>query len=83
MEGAAHLNIMTESNNYMDDETPVGELQFKLMVKNASIDTGATSNNMREKLPNLDTYMYKVNSNIENFNQYVKVNVDGLKERSD
>ena len=67
----------------MDDESSVGELLFKLMIQKSIIYTRATSTYLRENLANLDTYMSTVNSDIENFNQYVKVNVDGLKARGE
>ena len=54
----------------------MGEFLFKLMIKNAIIETRATATHLRENLTNLDTYNSTVNSDIENFNQYVKVNVD-------
>ena len=78
---AAHMKIVAESNNYMYNDTPVGELLFKLMMKKSTIDTRATSTHLMENLTSLNTYMSTVNLDIENFNQYVEVNVDGLKER--
>ena len=65
----------------MDYETPVVELLFKLIMQKAVIDTRAKATYLRYNLTNLDTYMSTVNSDIYNFNQYVKVNVDGLKAR--
>ena len=53
------------------------------MIQKAISYTRATSTNLRENITNLDTYISTVNSNIGNFNQYVKVNVDGLKERGE
>ena len=53
------------------------------MIKNAIIETRATATHLRENLTNLDTYMSTVNLDIENFNNYVKVNVDRLKERGE
>ena len=76
---SSHVKVMAYSINYMDDDTPVVELLFKLMMQKAIIDTRATATHLRENIINLDTYMSTVNSNIEKFNQYVNVNVDGLK----
>ena len=67
----------------MDGETPLGELLLKLMMHRSVIDTRATSTYLRENLTNLDTHMSTVNLYIENFNQYVKLNVDGLKARGE
>ena len=38
---------------------------------------------LSENLTDIDTYMSTVNLDIEKFNQYFKVNVDGLKSRGD
>ena len=65
----------------MEGETPVVELLFKLMMQKAVINTRATDTYLRNNLTNLDTYIYTLNLDIENFNQYVKLNVDGLKSR--
>ena len=67
----------------MNDETLVSEFLFKLMIQKSVIDKRATSTHLRENLTNLDAYMSTVNSDIENFNQYVQVNVDGLKARGE
>ena len=83
MPESAHLKIVSESEKYMNDETPAGEFLFKLMMQNAVIDTRETATYLRDNLTNLDTCMYTVNSDIDTFNWYVKVNVDGLKTRGD
>ena len=80
---SAHLNIVAESRKYMDGETLVDDLLFKFIMKKYSIDTHATATHLWENMTNLDTYMSNVNSNIENSNQYVKVNVEGLKAGGD
>ena len=67
----------------MDGETLVGELLFKLTTKKSIIDTHATATHLQENLTNFGTYMSTVNYNIKNFNQYIKVNVDGLKARGE
>ena len=55
MKEAAYLKIFSESNKYMDDDTPVGELIFKLMIQKAIIYTRATATRLRKNLANLDT----------------------------
>ena len=70
----------------MDGDMLVGDLVFKLTMKKVVIDTRETATYLRENLTNLENYMSTVNSDIENFNQYLKVNEDGLKsggERTD
>ena len=64
----------------MDNETPVGGFQFKIMMQKAVIDTRVIATCLRENLTNLDTYMFTVNSDIDNFNQYGIMNVHDLKE---
>ena len=44
---SAHLKIVAESNNYMDDETQVGELLFKSMMQKAVIETIETTTHLR------------------------------------
>ena len=61
----------------------VGELLFKFTMNKSTIDTRATAMHLEENLTNLDTYMSTVNSNIDNVNQYVKVNVDRFKARDE
>ena len=68
----AHLKIVTESIKYMDWETPVGDLIFKMVMKKFIIDTFSKEHHIRENLTNLDTYMSTVDSNIESFNKYVR-----------
>ena len=59
------------------------EFLFKMMVQKSVVDTRETATYLRDNLTNLDTYMSTVKSDIENFNQYVKVNVDGVKARGE
>ena len=47
MTEASHLNIVVESINYMDDETPVSELILKLMMQKSIIDTKYTATHLR------------------------------------
>ena len=61
----------------------MGELLFKLMMQKAVINTKAAAIYPRDSLTNIYTYISTVNLSIKNFNQYVKVNVDGLKARGE
>jgi hypothetical protein len=56
---------------------------FKLLTRKANTDTRATASQLQENLTNLDSYMSTVDSNIELFNQHVKVNRDGLTARGE
>ena len=51
----AHLNIVAESDKYMEGETPVGEILFKLIIQKSVINTRAAANYLRDNLTNLDT----------------------------
>ena len=53
------------------------------MIQKAEIDTRATASHSRGNLTNLETYITTVNSNIETFNQHVKVNLEGLRVRDE
>jgi hypothetical protein len=55
-----------------------GIMLFKLLTRNANTDTRATALQLRENITYLDSYMSTVDSNIELFNQHLKVNRDGL-----
>jgi hypothetical protein len=81
------LKILTEQDKYhigaANDRTPSGPLLFKLLMQKAIIDTRATSSLLRENLSSLDTYMATIKSNIEEFNEYVKQNYEGLLARGE
>ena len=77
------MKIVSEQDKYVRFDTPIGGCLFKLLMQKAVIDTRATATHLRENLTNLDSYMSTVSSNIEKFNQYVKVNVEGLKARGE
>lgn len=78
---AGRLKVLAETERYTINGHKSGSLFFKLLMKKAVIDTRATANHYRMNLINLDSYMSVVDSNIQLFNQYVKINRDGLKSR--
>ena len=55
MSEAEHLKIVAEPSKYMDDETPAGDILFKLMMQKSIIETRATATHLRENLTNLYT----------------------------
>jgi hypothetical protein len=83
MTEAGKLKIMKESDAYFVDGILYGTLLLKLILKNAIIDSRATSANLREQLTTLDSYMASVDCNIELFNQHIKEVVSGLRERGE
>ena len=76
---AGKLKILAESQKYHTRESPCGPLLFKLLMQKAIIDTRATATMFRDNLSSLDTYMSSVNSDVKRFNDYVKLNSEGLK----
>ena len=77
-----HLKLLAETDKYVVNGHYSGVLYLKLMTLKAIVDTRATASHMRENLTNLDTYMISTaRSNIKEFNQYVKVNREGLRAR--
>lgn len=77
------LKVLAEAESYTIGNTPSGSLFFKLLMQKAIVDTRATASHLRENLTNLDSYISTVDSNIQLFNQYVKVNKEGLKARGE
>jgi len=81
------LTILAEQDKYYitvaNVDYPCGPLLFKLLMQKAVIDTRATASLLRENLSSLDTYMSSIQSNIEDFNKYVKMNYEGLKARGE
>jgi hypothetical protein len=78
-----HLRIVSEAESYNMEGTHSGIMLFKLLVRKANTDARATASQHQENLTNLDSYMSTVDSNIELFNQHVKVNRDGLTNRGE
>ena len=60
------------------NQNPSSTLLFKLLMQKAIINMRATTSLLCENLSSLDTYMAMVNSNIEEFNKYIKMNYKGL-----
>jgi hypothetical protein len=61
-----------------DDTTCGGVALLKIIIHESHLDTNATTNQIRTKLSNLDSYIPTVDSNIGRFNQYVKLLIQSL-----
>jgi hypothetical protein len=72
MTEAGKLKITKESNAYYVNGILSGTLLLKLILKKASIDSRATSANLREQLTTLDAYTASVDCNVELFNKHIK-----------
>ena len=75
--------IISESTKYHIGSNTCGALLFKLLIHNAIIDTRSTASNIRENLSSIDTYTATVKSEIDKFNEYAKINYEGLTARGD
>ena len=74
-------NIIAESTKYHIVINPCVYILFKLIPQKSIIDIRVTASKMIENLSSLDTYIATVNSNIEIFNEYVKINYEALTTR--
>ena len=81
----ARSKVTLKKKDYMIDfnnvEYTCGIALLKVVIQLSHIDTNATVRALRQELSSLDTYMVKVNSNIELFNQYVRATLDALRAR--
>ena len=59
-----------------------GVALLKIVIRESHLDTNATANQIRTKLSTLDTYIITIDSNIGNFNQYVKLLIQSLSARN-
>ena len=75
--------MVDETDEYTIGDTPVGIKYLKHMLDRATVDTRSTASHLRKNLTDLDSYMATINSNIEEFNNYVKINQQGLKARGE
>eukprot|EP00957_Ditylum_brightwellii_P100119 7630271-Ditylum_brightwellii.AAC.1 len=63
--------------------SPVGGLFFKHLTSKTVVDTAVTAAQMQENLVCLPNYMLQVNSDIEAFNKWVRVNHQSLLARGE
>ena len=78
-----HTKLVGHSKEYDVLGHSSGSLLFKLMISKAIVDTKATSSLHRERLMDLDKQMGRVNSNITEFNHFVKINMEALAARGE
>ena len=53
-------------------------LLFEILLWKAIIDTRDKVSNRRENIPSLNTYISRVKSDIDKFNEYAKINYEAL-----
>ena len=72
-------NIPVEKRKFISGGQPNGPMIFRLLIQKAIIDTRQTAGKFWYNLFPLDTYMNYVNTTIEEFNRYIKLNREGIK----
>ena len=79
------LKVNADADQYLLQSTkePSGICFLLLLIQSATIHTRATINTIRKSLYSLDTYMIKVDYDIEKFNQFVKLQREALMSRGE
>lgn len=79
------LRIIAEKDKYTvkvnNVEYPNGPMLFKLVMSRAIVDTKSTASHMQGNLMNLTSYISTIDSDIVRFNEYVKIQREGLLAR--
>ena len=73
--------VLLSEEDYTVDGTSSGVALLKVIVRETSLDTNATTRFIRDSLSNLDSYMEDIDSDIKKFNEYVKTQVEALSAR--
>lgn len=76
------ISLWSEQYRIGDNNLCSGVALLKIIVRESHLDTNATTNQIRTKLSNLDSYILTVDSDIGKFNQYVKLLVQSLMARN-
>jgi hypothetical protein len=76
------ISLWSEQYRISDNNLCSGVALLKIIVRESHLDTNATTNQIRTKLSNLDSYILTVDSDIGKFNQYVKLLVQSLTARN-
>lgn len=79
----AEIKILAERSKYHIGDTPCGPLLYKLLMQKAIVDIRATGSLLRSNLIELDSYMSSIKSDVQAFNNHVKLNYEGLKTRGE
>jgi hypothetical protein len=77
----AKQKILLHEEQYTVDGIRSGACLLKVVIRESHLDSNATTKFIRESLSSLDTYMVKIDSDIEKFNDYVRDLVDSLSAR--
>lgn len=74
-----YLVKIVDPNNNQVSKFVNGPKLYKFILSKAMVDTQATTSHYSENLMSLDTYMPTVDSDIIEFNKYVRINRQGLR----
>jgi hypothetical protein len=77
----AKQKILLHEEQYTVNGIRSGACLLKVVIRESHLDSNATTKFIRESLSSLDTYMTKIDSDIEKFNDYVRDLVDSLSAR--
>ena len=75
---ADKTKVIMHSTKYICQGLPSGPMLLKFIVQETCVDSNATTQQIRDSLGNLDSYMRHVKSNITMFNQHVCLLLDSL-----
>ena len=76
------ISLWSEQYRIGDNDLCSGVALLKIIIRESHLDTNATTNQIRTKLSNLDSYILTVDSDIGKFNQYVKLLIQSLTARN-
>jgi hypothetical protein len=75
--------LLLKKHEYTVNGEPSGNLLLRLIIRESSLDSNASSTIIRTKLSKLDEYMPVVKSDIKKFNTYVDTQIHALTARSE
>jgi len=76
------VSIWSDQFRIGDRKLCGGVALLKVIIRESHLDTNATTNQIRTKLSNLDSYITTIDSDIGKFNQHVKLLVQSLTARN-
>jgi hypothetical protein len=75
--------LLLKKHEYTVNGEPSGNLLLRLIIRESSLDSNASSTIIRTKLSKLDEYMPVVKSDIKKFNTYVDTQIHALTARGE
>lgn len=81
-EGAVSKLMLKKAQFHVNGE-PSGNLLLRVIIRESSLDSNASTSIIRNKLAKLDQYMPTIKSNIKEFNEYVQYQLHALAARGE